>query len=222
MLSKRLETIAFLVNKDAILLDIGCDHGYLGVYLLKNNHVRYVYGGDVALGPLENVKNNIRRNLLNNKMEAVLSNGLETFIDVKFTDIVIAGMGGSLIVDIIKDYHYLLKDKNIILQPNINSYKVRKHLIENGFNIVQESIIKDNDIIYEIICAQTANVDKYSYLELSYGKSNIEQRNILTIELMKEKLSKYNKILSNINEDNDKYQYFLNHITLIKEYLNEN
>ena len=219
MLDDRLSKIASLVKKDAILLDIGCDHGFLTISLLNNNLINKAYAADVNEGPLKNVKNNVKKYQLESKIDCILSDGLEKFTKVKFDCVVIAGMGGSLIADILSKQINLIRDKQLILQPNINSEGLRKFLLDNNIFINQEYLIKDNDIFYYIIeCSSGTNLE-YSDFELKYGK-NIEE-NEMFYEYLNDELKKYKKYLKKIPKDNYKHQEFLKKIEIIEVRLNE-
>ncbi|MEG0283579.1 MAG: class I SAM-dependent methyltransferase [Erysipelotrichales bacterium] len=217
----RLEKVASFVRKDATLVDIGCDHGFLTIDLVKQYLIKYAYASDVNQGPLDNVKANVLKEGLQDKIECVLSNGLEKFENIHFSDIVIAGMGGTLIIDILSDNIELLKDKRLILQPNINAKGLRNWLIENDFKIINDDLVKDNDIIYQIIVVEGNGNEEYSSLEYEFGKYNLINNNNLLKEYMNLKVSKNNEILSKMPEDNEKYEYFKKINEEMEEYLNE-
>lgn len=222
-LAKRLQTISSFVSPDAVLVDIGCDHGWLGIYLLENKKVKYVYASDVARGPLDNVRRNIDKYQINKRMEAVLSDGLNGFKDITFTDIVIAGMGGSLIIDILDQNLDLLQDKNLVLQPNINAEGLRRYLLAHGFRITDETVVSENDISYYIINAQKKNEgtnDNYHPIELAYGRHNLINNNPLAIEMMKDDYTKYQGLLNKVVNDPAKQEAFKKKMKMIEEYLN--
>jgi len=223
-LDKRLNKIASLIKQDATLVDIGCDHGYLAIYLALNNRINYAYASDINQGPLDNVRKNVERYNVNDKISCILSNGLQEFKTITFDTIVIAGMGGSLIVEILENQFDLLEDKHLILQPNINSYGLRKWLIKNNFLIVNELLVEENDIIYEIIEVNTSLKSiAYSELELLFGAHNLMKNTVELYSKMKNYLNKMEKIIENLPKNNEKYDAYVERINLIKEYLlNEN
>lgn len=220
IVDKRLNTIASLVTKDAILVDIGSDHGYLCIKLSLENKIKYGYSCDVNQGPLDNAKKNILKYEVNN-IETILSNGLDKLQDIEFSDVVIAGMGGALIVDILNDNIHLLKNKTLILQPNINAKKVRSFLVENNFTIIEEKIIEENDILYEIIKAKYQKSDELDQLQLELGPINMIELSNELILLIEEKIKKINYIIGNMPKNNVKYELFQQEKEMLERYLNE-
>lgn len=221
-LNNRLSKIATFVTSGAILVDIGCDHGYLSIELVQSNKIKYAYASDINPGPLNNVQTNVLKYGLSEYISCVLSDGLERFDNISFSDLVIAGMGGTLISEILESKKELLVNKNLILQPNTNGYGLRKWLINNNFIIEKEELVEDNDIIYEVIVARTGKGKKYSELELLFGSVNLDNKKPILFKYMDEYLKKQTYIIKNIPSDNVNYQVFSKRINLVKEFLNEN
>ena len=151
-LSKRLKAIADLVNKDSKIIDVGCDHALLDIYLLKKNIIKKAIASDVNEGALNQAKRNIKLHNVK-KISVRLSDGLN---DLKKEDdidtIVISGLGDKKIIDILNNDKDKLKDiKSIIIQSNTNPYNVRRYLSLNGYKIEDEKLILENNIIYTII-----------------------------------------------------------------------
>lgn len=220
-LSKRLQSISNFVSPDATLIDVGCDHGWLGIFLVENNLVKYVYASDVAEGPLANATDNIKNHHLEHKIKPILSNGLEQFQDVAFSDIVIAGMGGSLIIEILEAHHDLLVDKNLILQPNNNTAKLRAYLLINHFNIIAEDIVLEKQMAYNIINARQNKIEPevYEPIELAYGRYNLLNNNKLITDIMQEDYLKYQTLAAKVANNPLKEQFFKEKMSMIKEYL---
>src|SRR5690554_2430189 len=146
--NKRLDFIASLIDKNTnILLDIGTDHGYLIKKAFDNNKIKHAIATDVNELPLNNAKNNLK----NYDVDYVLTDGFKG-IDKTFDLVVIAGMGGNLIVSILKDAP---TNSNIkyILQANNKNDKLRKFLSTNNFKIINEHIIIDKHyyVILEVV-----------------------------------------------------------------------
>ncbi len=210
-LNKRLLQIAKLVQPNSIVVDIGCDRGFLSIYLIKNKIASYAYASDVNEEPLTSAKNNIKEYQLEEKIEAVLSDGLTKFKDINFDTLVIAGMGGSLIIDILDKYLDLIRDKHLILQPNINDNGLRKYLINNNFKITNDYLVKDNDIIYDIIEVnnkKNVNVDDKDWTNLDFliGYYNLERNDELCKLKVDKLIAKYQRLLNEIPQSNYKYQ----------------
>jgi tRNA (adenine22-N1)-methyltransferase len=221
-LAKRLQSISSFVSPNAVLVDVGCDHGWLGIYLLENEKVKYVYGSDIAQGPLDNVRRNIDKYQVNKQMEAVLSDGLNAFEDITFTDAVIAGMGGSLIIEILDKNLGLLKDKNLVLQPNVNVEGLRRYLLKHGFTIIDEAVVSENDISYNIINAQKKSdtiINDYQPIEITYGRHNLINNEPLTIKMMEIDYAKYQGLLDKVVNNYAKHDAFRKNMDMIEEYL---
>ena len=148
-ISTRLKECATFVSPFTKVADIGTDHALLPIYLVKQGIARHVIASDVRPGPLGFAKKNVQKEGLQN-IDIVLSDGIK-HIDDDIEVIIISGMGGKLISDILKDD--LKSVKRLILQPNMASSMLRNYLVEIGFQIVEESMIRDNNIIYEVIVA---------------------------------------------------------------------
>ena len=148
----RLLTAASLVRKGTKAADIGTDHAYLPIYLIKNNISSKVLACDLRKGPLDNARENIIKAGCENKIELRLSDGLDCVKSDEVDDIIICGMGGTLIADILsradwlKNSHY-----NLVLQPQSHADDLRRYLFENGFEIFKEIPVTDDGRDYIII-----------------------------------------------------------------------
>ena len=158
-LSPRLNVAASLVSGD-VLIDVGTDHGFLPCYLVGGGACKKAYACDIAEGPLSSAKAAIARERLDGKVVPVLSDGLlglDKSAAEEATDIVIAGMGGELIAEIIAkgaDAGKLNRSARLILQPNTKVPFLRVFLAENGYRILSETAVRDGRFIYTVICAE--------------------------------------------------------------------
>lgn len=153
-LSQRLIHVASFLPKGAVFADIGSDHAYLPCYVCLKDETATAIAGEVNVGPYESAKNNVRKSGLHNRIDVRLGNGLEVLNEDEIEQIVIAGMGGALIVDILEEGHLKLENvKRIIAQPNIDARKVRVWLHEHNFNISAEQILDEKGHVYEILVA---------------------------------------------------------------------
>lgn len=169
----RLEAIYDLMQGDSAI-DIGTDHGYLLIHLAKNNYKKLL-GVEVAKGPYNNFMNNIAKQGLVNKVDGILSDGLDKVLlnEVKlYKNIVIAGMGGDLITKIMMKDINKFQNSFLILQPNNNEAKLRLFLNKHNFHIIEENIVKENKKIYEMILCRYTNksIKKLSEEEIIFGK----------------------------------------------------
>ena len=142
-LSKRLGAIANLVPNNMRIADIGTDHGYIPIYLRLQNQVSYCIASDINKGPLESAKRNMAKYQVTG-IETRQGGGLSTLCKEDQIDVVIiAGMGGYLIHDILENDLELVKGmKKIILQPQNNLTEIRKYIHEIGFKIEQETFLE--------------------------------------------------------------------------------
>ena len=189
-LNDRLLSIASLVEENRKIIDVGCDHALLSIYLVQNNKPLKVIASDIKEGPLLHAKENIKKYKVENKIKAKLGNGIEP-IEEDINTIIISGMGGLNMIGILKYNPSKYKNVDtIILSPNSDCDKVRKEICKLGFYIDNEILVKDKNIIYPIIRFKRGK-RKYSYKDYLYGPILIENHDSLFIEyLQKEKATK--------------------------------
>lgn len=167
------EIVNYCIGTSAV--DIGTDHGYLLIELAQNKKYNKLLGIEVNDGPLQNLKNNIKKNRLIETIDTLKSNGLKNINieEIKqYENIIISGMGGDLITQIIKQDIDKFLFSNLVLQPNNNEYQLRMFLQNNNFEIKKENIVEENNKIYEIINAKYngQNFKKFNEKELLLGK----------------------------------------------------
>lgn len=190
-LSKRLQVIADMVPTNIPCADIGSDHGLLVKYLIENNIVPFAYASDNKVGPYNRLTTNLLTLINRGLVEVNLKDGLEDLSE-KYRSVVIAGMGGDLIVKIIKSHQNLLKNIDyFLLSPHGNEKEVRECLIELGYMIVDENVVFE-DHYYEVILFEKGKCD-YHENEMIYGPINLKKRS----EIFKEKYQE--KITFNLN-----------------------
>ena len=143
-ISKRLLCCAGFVEPGARVADIGTDHGYLGIYLLKNGIARQVTACDLRPLPLRNAQENAERFGVGAQMEFLLSDGLERVTPDRIDTVVCAGMGGDLIVRILEACAWI-RDPGyrLVLQPQSAGQALRLWLAENGYEMQQETLVQD-------------------------------------------------------------------------------
>ena len=190
-LSKRLEVVASYIPSFVKLVDIGCDHGLLDVYLAKNRKNITIIASDINENALANAKSNVKKYHLEDIIECRVSNGLKNIEAYEIDTIVISGMGSHNIVGILYTSRNKLKNvKNIIIQSNTHIEFLRYKITKIGYYIKDEKLVKDNGIIYTVIHF-TKGKKYYSRKKLYFGPillNNID-------DLFKEK---YNRELENL------------------------
>ena len=221
-LSKRLQTIADFVKKGAIVADIGTDHAHIPIYLIKNNIISKAYACDINAGPLEKAKENINYYGVKN-IELRLSNGLEKLKTDEADTVIIAGMGGELIIDILdRGQGFFDKKNTFILSPHTKIEEVRNYLLRKGLKILKEDMCIDEGKFYtvmEVKCIE--NKEMYSEAELLYGKYLIENKHPVLIRFLKKEEAKYISILSNIGLNEERKTELRHRLDIIEETINE-
>ena len=150
-LSTRLLACAGFVNKGDRVADIGCDHGYLGIYLLKNGIASSVIASDVREGPLQSAIRNAHKYGVGDNMSFYLSDGVSN-IPRDFDTLVCAGMGGDTMVHILESAPWLKSEQyRMILQCQSKTPLLRRYLSENGWRIYEESVLQDGKFLYTVM-----------------------------------------------------------------------
>ena len=150
-LSDRLLVCAGFVCKGDRVADIGCDHGYLGIYLLKNGIASSVIASDVREGPLQSAIRNAHKYGVGDNMHFYLSDGVSN-IPRDFDTLVCAGMGGDTMVHILESAPWLKSEQyRMILQCQSKTPLLRRYLSENGWRIYEESVLRDGKFLYTVM-----------------------------------------------------------------------
>lgn len=140
--------------KGKVVADIGTDHAQLPIYLVETGRCEFAYACDIAEGPLSAAEKNIKKAGLEDKIATVLSDGLKEISDERITDIVIAGMGGEMIRDILSAGEEKARKANLILQPNTRTWELTDWLYRNGYDISEQKVVAGGKFIYPVINAE--------------------------------------------------------------------
>ncbi|GGN66138.1 MULTISPECIES: tRNA (adenine(22)-N(1))-methyltransferase [Oceanobacillus] len=162
-LSKRLIDVANFLPTGATFADIGSDHAYLPCYVCSHDPTATAIAGEVNQGPFDSAQANVRLHGLAGRITVRLGDGLDVVREADdIQQVVIAGMGGGLIKQILSDGKDKLDTVNrMILQPNVDARKVRIWLHQEGFLLTEERIMEENGHIYEILVADREGSDPY-------------------------------------------------------------
>ncbi|MBQ8848994.1 MAG: SAM-dependent methyltransferase [Clostridia bacterium] len=184
-LSKRLSAAAELCRDGSFIADVGTDHAYLPIYLAKCGKIRGGVASDINKGPIDRARAHIAENGLSDVIETRLCDGLSELSVYAPDDIFILGMGGELIARIIENAPFV-KNKNIrlILQPMTHSEILRKSLLDGGFSITVEKLVKEEKIYRIIVAEYSGERSDYTDVELTFGRQTIEERSPLFFELL--------------------------------------
>jgi tRNA (adenine22-N1)-methyltransferase len=154
-LSSRLQAVADMVTEGRKVADIGCDHGYVSIYLCRQKKCPKVIAMDVKKGPLERARTNIARYGLSQYIEVRLSDGANALQKGEADTLLLAGMGGRLVIRIVgQAFERLGEFEELILQPQSELFLVRAFLRQNEMEIVDETMVLDDGKYYTVIKAQ--------------------------------------------------------------------
>lgn len=182
MLSNRLMSLVKYIDDDDNIIDIGCDHALLDIYLIQNHIVPNMIASDIHKQALEQGKKNIKAAKISKKIDLRLGNGLEVLKNTdKVNTILISGMGTKTILDILASPHLKKIDK-LVIQSNNNHFELREGIINLGYYIKDEEYFVDNDKNYINIVFEKG-YKKYTKAEIKYGPILLHDSNYLNFEI---------------------------------------
>ena len=201
-LSKRLQAVAEMVTPGNRVADIGCDHAYTSIYLLTNRISPYVVAMDINQGPLDRAKENVEKYGIDGKISIRKSDGLKMINPGEVDTILIAGMGGRLMLQILTSRMNIISAaKELVLQPQSETYLVRKALKELGYMIIKEKMLKEDGKYYVIMklrpWTESLNDKDYQLLKpehIYFGRLLLEERNPVLLEHLQSERLQYKKI----------------------------
>ncbi|KUO51450.1 MAG: hypothetical protein APF76_13890 [Desulfitibacter sp. BRH_c19] len=215
MLNVRLATIAKYITPNSLVVDVGTDHALLPIFLIQNNLACKIIGVEINQGPFLKARKNVSTLGLEKDIELRQGDGLEPVLNEQVDVVVIAGMGGKSIVEILKRGASLLKDvKKIILQPMNGCELVRNYLFyTKGLKISDEDLVKENNRLYEIIIAEPGQSQEFDDILIEIGPMLYSKRHPLFPVLLERKIQRYRKIANNMDKSNkitakDKMKYY--------------
>ncbi|MGD9567393.1 MAG: tRNA (adenine(22)-N(1))-methyltransferase TrmK [Sedimentibacter sp.] len=198
----RLECIKSMVSKCSVAADIGTDHGYVAEMLLQDNICQKVIATDLNEGPLNRAVEHLKNVNLNHRCDFRLGSGLTILNESEADAIIIAGMGGELIADIIESSKNIaLQAKELILQPMTMGDKLRQYLIENGFKIIDENIVKELHHYYFIIKAVPGKDEIKDEIFYEVSKIVLEKKDPLMFEYLNKMLNINQNIINSIEKN---------------------
>lgn len=213
-LSERLLHVALMVPVCKCIADIGTDHGYIPIYCVNNNIAAYAIASDIKKGPIKIAKANIKKYNLESKIETRTGDGLSSIKKGEADVIVIAGMGGNIIGNIIDNSKEIaVSSRCLVLQPMQYPEMVRYYAVNNGFAIEDEDLVKEDNKYYHIIRITKGKENKYENEAYYFtGKRLIEKGNPLIKEYIEFKIYEYGNILKELenSKNNLKYNEILN------------
>lgn len=211
-LSKRLQTIASFLPKGTYFADIGSDHAYLPCYVCLHDEHATAIAGEVRTGPYRRAKETVDSYELHHRIDVRLGDGLSILTPNDRVDaIVIAGMGAKLIETIIAEGKENFSHvKRFILQPNNDANRLRNYFYQSDFTLSNETILEENDHIYEILV-----FDAYTTLNPYDLPLEIEKQLLFGPFLLREKSAFFTL---KWKREYEKIQHVLNEMRKSKEY----
>ena len=215
MIDSRIKAVLNFVEKNSRVADIGADHGYLAIELIKSGRASFVVASDKNSKPLDAAKKNISAAGLNDFIDARLGDGLKVLREGEIDTICVAGMGGALIVEILDNSPEILKSaRQLILQPMNAVEKVQAWLKNNGWYIANIDLAEVGGIIYEII-----NAVKNPALIAAITK---KENSPLLEKFNAQKISKLQRVLDEMSKSpaavaSDKFLQIQNEIQALKQ-----
>jgi len=202
-ISLRLKCIANQIDPCNSIADIGTDHGYIPIYLIKQGKCKTAIASDINKGPVEKAIFNVAIQNMESVISCRLGAGLNILKANEVDSIIIAGMGGNLIRDIIEDDLKIFKSMDYaVLQPVQNPEILRKYLLEKGFDIIDEDLCKDEGKYYEIIKVKFGiHPIKKEKVFYEISEKLILKKHPLLKQYLNYKIKNYNKTLSYISQD---------------------
>lgn len=218
-LSDRLKRVADYVCTGNIAADVGCDHAYTSIYLVQNNISPHVYAMDVNEGPVLKARENVSLHKCGNQITVIRSDGLGMIKpEYGIKSIIISGMGGNLIIDILRNAGRALDNcEELIVQPQSDVWKVRRYLHESGYSIIDEDMVYEESKYYVIIKAVPGSEHYEEDWEYLYGKRLAENKCDVFRNYLADEHTKNEKIIGNIERTDDKTQTQILCIETLKE-----
>lgn len=205
-LSNRLETIASFVTEGYVVADIGTDHGYIPIYLTKNGNCPRAYAMDVNKEPLSRAKAHIEEENAGETISCILSDGLHELPQDEVDSVVIAGMGGDLVVRILEqDFDKLANVKELILSPQSHLERVRHFLNDHGFRILEEEFLKEDGKYYVVIRAVHGKQHYNKECFYRFGEELILAKHPVLLEYLDQEYIKYSKIKESLTDDSKEH-----------------
>lgn len=214
-LDARLNAVAFHLEECDVMADVGCDHGLLSLFVLKNEIAKKVVCIDISEKCLQKTKNLLSKYNFSNDATFLRCDGLQA-VEVPVNVVVIAGMGGINISQILENMPQNCKNAKFVLQPMNNITVVRKTLNKLGFRIVRDEIIFDNKKYYHILCAKQGK-QKLTLDQIRCGAVLEDYRSKDYQKWLQQKIAKVTNIISGVNPQNEKYAELCEYLSALKK-----
>lgn len=200
-LSKRLSAVSDMVTSKSRLADVGTDHGYIPIYLVKSGRVPQAIALDINQGPLKRAEENIELHQLSTYIETRLSDGVAALNTDEADCVVIAGMGGGLVIKILSEGSEVLKSvRELVLSPQSELSLVRHYLEENRYCLTEENMVLDEGKYYTIMKVVHGCMSYDREIDYKYGRILIEHKNECLLSFLDKEQRTYEKVLVGLSE----------------------
>lgn len=200
-LGARLKAAAGFVEAGCRVADIGTDHAYLPIYLLEKKMAVYAYACDVNQGPFNAAAKAVRRSGLTDFIDVRLGDGLKALEPGEADNVVIAGMGGSTMIEIMQAAPQVATAvQRFIFQPMNDAARLRGWLLANGWQIIDETLVEDEGRLYELICAEPGSMELGDDILLEIGPILWEKKPTLLRSHLQQLLDKSGRIIKGMQE----------------------
>lgn len=204
-LSERMAAVAVMVTPGSRLADVGCDHGYLSVWLCRRGIVRKALALDVNRGPLQSAKRSIAEAGLQAYIETRLSDGLSAVEPGEVDSVVIAGMGGRLMRRILSGRKEVLAQvRELVLEPQSEAAEVREYLQNSDFRIDREDMVCEAGKYYPVIRAVPGGGSRLRGEELRFGPRLLQNRHPVLREFLKKEEAVYRSVEKALSKSSGK------------------
>ena len=204
-LSKRLTAVAQMVTEGSRLADVGCDHGYIPITLITEGRIPHAIAMDINRGPLERARQNIEQFAAAQYIETRLSDGVAALHPGEVDSVIIAGMGGNLMMRILEKGRDVFDTaKEMILQPQSEIAGVRHYLQDHGYRITDENMVFEDGKYYVMMKAVHGHMQYDREIFFEYGRILLEQKHPLLKEFLKRKMDTAEKICDRIASNGQK------------------
>lgn len=205
MLNKRLLAISASVIRGETAADIGADHGLLALFLLEKDIVPRVIASEIKEGPFERLRQAVEKSPFAEHMELRLGNGLEVLQPGEVATVIIAGMGGDNIAEILsRKWSHSASYKKFIFQPMSKAEVLRRELSQQGWPILEEKLVEEQQRIYLILSSCPGDTPyELTPLELDLGPIILRCDNPLKKRFLKDSLKKYHRVYQGLLQSKD-------------------
>ena len=201
-LSKRLETVAGMVQSGGVVADVGCDHGFTSIFLVKKDLAKKAVAMDINPGPIERAREHIAQYEMEDRIETRLSDGLDGLTAGEADTILISGMGGALMRRILERGEDVVQScRELVLSPQSENHLVRMKIQESGFAIDREEMLLDQGKYYVVIHAVPGEQHFSREEEYTYGKDLIDRKHPVLVEYLGKERNRLAGILERMPDD---------------------